>query len=489
MDRPEHTPQHIAEHSVRRTPDHTPIPDSSNADPAWQRYVQQWKATRLIDERTGNSCIGIDFPRRQPGRGFEVFDDDLAEQPTKIRALLKSRGAAFIGTKDQQIRLIQLLLKDMAPKPLTLATKPGLRGPDGFVLGNVMVGTAAVNFRWKSSRAAAQGEIGDCQGSKAGWDKDVGELALHSTFLTFGLSLSLACPLPSYVLARSKQRLLSETSVFNLSGDSGSGKTQVVRGAAGVFGPPDLVRKWDFSRRGLEEQMEARNDLLAAFDDTETHTDEATRLTTAIRHMNQIPTSGQSKLLSERADMPSLSWTSFGLTSSPESIDMIAERFSIKRTDGQRVRYPDIAIPKVDEAGIFDQLKGDALEKVAQGNRLIKQLDAGVTQNFGLVMPFWLRYLFEEDRSSLILRGRDLFLKRVMSNGTGFDERYAVKFAIPAIAGYLAAANHIVPYSPCCHDRLTYMRGNHASSAKKTQIFLRLPPRHRAICHLTRPNL
>jgi len=322
MHRPEHTPQDVAGHPVDHTPEPTPLPDKSPPNAAWLRYLQEWKATRLIDERSGNSCIGIDFPRRQPGKGFEVFDDDLAEQPKKIRSLLKGRGAAFSGTKAQQIRLIQRLLKEMAPEPSTLAMRPGFRGPDGFVLGKFMVGTAAEKFRGRSPPgAAAQGEIGDCGGSKDQWDEHVGKVALHSTFLTFGLSLSLACPLPSYVLARSNQRLLSETAVFNLSGGSGSGKTSVVRAAAGVFGPPHLVRKWDFSRRGLEEQMEARNDLLAAFDDLETHTDEAGLLKTALRHINQIPTSGQSKLLSERADMPLLSWSSFGLTSSPESID------------------------------------------------------------------------------------------------------------------------------------------------------------------------
>ncbi len=484
MDRAEHVPEQIAEHPVRRTPEVTPIPDSSPADPAWRRYFQQWKATRLIDERTGNSCIGIDFPRRQPGRGFEVFDDDLAEQPKKIRALLKSKGAAFIGTMDQQTRLIQRLLNEMAPEPLTLAMKPGLRGPDGFVLGEVMVGTAVDRFRWRSGpAAAAQGQIGDCQGSKGNWDQDVGAMALHSTFLTFGLSLSLACPLPSYVLARGKQRLLSETSVFNLSGESGSGKTSVVRAAAGVFGPPHLVRKWDFSRRGLEEQMEACNDLLAAFDDMETHTDEAGSLKTAMRHINQIPTSGQSKLISERADLPLLLWTSFGLTSSPEPIDQIAERISLKRTDGQRVRFIDVPVPKVEEAGIFDHLEGDALENVVQGKKFIAQLDAGVTQNFCLIMPLWLMFLFESDRSSLILGGRDRFVERVMSHGTGFDERYAVKFAIPAIAGYLAAANHIVPWpmnwpgqaaAHCYHLAVKAVRRDADVAAKRLQIIAKL---------------
>ncbi len=202
MDRLEHVPQQIAEHPVRRTPELTPIPDSSGTDPAWQRYFQQWKATRLIDERTGNSCIGIDFPRRQPGRGFEVFDDDLAEQPKKIRALLKSQGAAFIGTKDRQIRLIQRLLKEMAPEPVTLAMKPGLRGPDGFVLGKCMVGTAVGKLRWKSGSVAdAQGQIGDCQGSKGNWDQDVGAVAF--AFHLFDIRLVAIARLPAAQLRSS----------------------------------------------------------------------------------------------------------------------------------------------------------------------------------------------------------------------------------------------------------------------------------------------
>jgi hypothetical protein len=51
----------------------------------------EWKAVRLIDERTGNSYVGIDFPRRQHGPGFESFDDDWIEQPRRIRDLQSPR--------------------------------------------------------------------------------------------------------------------------------------------------------------------------------------------------------------------------------------------------------------------------------------------------------------------------------------------------------------------------------------------------------------
>ena len=407
----------------------------------------QWKATRLVDERTGNSCIGIDFPRRQAQPGFEIFDDDLVEQPGRIRSLLKRRGAMFTGTKAEQIRFIQRLLKAMPSKPFTLAMKPGLRGSDGFVLGKRMLGTAIGSFRWRSpSGASDQGEIGNRSGIHENWNEHVGNIALKSTFLTFGLCLPLACPLPGYVLAHRQQRLLSETAVFNLSGDSGSGKTSIARAAAGVFGPPGLLRKWDFSRRGVEEYCESRNDLLAILDDMETHTEEAGSLRTAMRNVTQIIPSGQSKLISTIAEIPSLTWVTFGLTTSPEPVDTIAERLDWKRTDGQCARFIDIAVPKVEQAGIFDQLDGDPLEKIKTGKQLIQKLDDGVTKNFGLLMLRWLNLLVKDDLSSLLLKRRDSFLQRILSNSTGFDERYAVKFAIPAIAGYSAAANEIVPW-------------------------------------------
>ena len=53
------------------------------------RELGEWKAARLIDERTGNSYVGIDFPRRLRDPGFEIFDDDLIDQPQRIRDFLK----------------------------------------------------------------------------------------------------------------------------------------------------------------------------------------------------------------------------------------------------------------------------------------------------------------------------------------------------------------------------------------------------------------
>jgi hypothetical protein len=84
------------------------------------REPGEWKAARLIDERTGNSYVGIDFPKRQRGPGFEIFDDDLIDQPKRIRDLLKKRGAAMVGTREDQVKFVRQLLIKMPRTPLLL---------------------------------------------------------------------------------------------------------------------------------------------------------------------------------------------------------------------------------------------------------------------------------------------------------------------------------------------------------------------------------
>ena len=98
-------------------------------------------------------------------------------------------------------------------------------------------------------------------------------------------------------------------------------------------------------------------------------------------------------------------------------------------------------------------------------------------------MPRWLKFLVYEDRSDLLLRLTDSFLKRVLSNGDGFDERYARKFAVPAVAGQLAAEHGIVPWperwpvvavEKCYHLSLKTVRNEAAVADKKIRLIAML---------------
>jgi len=413
-----------------------------------------WEVTRLVDERSGDSCLGIDFPTRLHGRGFEVIDDDLAEQPGRVRGRLKKRGAMFHGTKKKQIRFVKKLLNRAAPEPLILAMKPGFR-EDGFILGKRMLGSARGKYRWRSdAQHLGALDIGDTRGDRDAWNRDVGKVALKSTALSCGIMSGLASCVPSYIEWRMKgsaelKPLISETASFNFEGESGSGKTNISRANAGLIGPPDVVARWDFTRRGLEELAESRNDLPLVLDDTETHVEDSLSLKTAIRYVTQIVPKRASKHIAkkvEKTDLPALSWSNFGLTTSPPRLERIAKGLGWKRTDGERVRFICIPVPPVSRAGIFDRLKGSEAERVEEGKALTAGLERGIAQNYGLIFPLWVKYLLAADRSEKLVKLVDRFVNRVARHADGWETRFARKFGVLYAVGRLAVEAGILPW-------------------------------------------
>jgi hypothetical protein len=413
-----------------------------------------WKVSRLVDERSSDSCLGFDFPTRLHGRAFEVVDDDLAEQPGRVRAKLKKRGAAFVGNKKQQIGFVKTLISKVPSEPLILAMKPGFRA-DGFILGKRMLGSGRGKYRWRSdSKNLGAADIGDRDGSRHAWARDVGKTAVKSSSLSCGLLIALASCVPSYIEWRmigstKLTPLLSETGTFNFEGESGSGKTNIARAASGLSGPPHLIARWDFTRRGLEEYAESRNDVALVLDDTETHVEDGISLKTALRHVTQVIPKRVSKHISkmaEKADLPPLCWSNFGLTTSPPDLEKMAQSIGWKRTDGERVRFISIPVSSVSKGGIFDRLEGTDAKRVEIGKRLTQRLERGIAQNYGIVFPLWVKFLLATDRSKQLVELVESFVRRMAGHGNGWDARYARKFGVLYAVGRLAVEAGILPW-------------------------------------------
>lgn len=102
-------------------------------------------------------------------------------------------------------------------------------------------------------------------------------------------------------LSRPRAPIISETATFTFVGAGATGKTVLGAVAASVTGHHESRSIWDFSRRGLEEYLESRNQIGAIFDDTEKHIGEHLPIETAIAIVTQYVAGGRSKEISATA--------------------------------------------------------------------------------------------------------------------------------------------------------------------------------------------
>jgi hypothetical protein len=157
----------------------------------------------------------------------------------------------------------------------------------------------------------------------------------------------------------------------------------------------------------------------------------------------------------------------------------------------------DIPIPLVSEGGIFDRLEGDELQRIEQSKRLINQLDSGVTGNYGGIVPLWMKYLLSANFADRVYRLTERFVTRVAPAASGYDERVAKKFAVPAIAGYLAAEGGVVPWPknwPIIAAENCYLRALRAVhrdqdiANEKLQLLVKLTVSHERFIRVKIPS-
>jgi energy-coupling factor transporter ATP-binding protein EcfA2 len=400
-----------------------------------------------VSEKTGEALLVVIFENNFGDKAFTAANVDLAENPRKLRLHLGKKGAKLDGTIDEQVDFVSRLLDSLKPEPVIVTSKPGFKNDQTFVLGEKVIGPGQAHYIWDRELAhPINAGLGKSKGSRDGWSKSVGEVAKSSSFLIFCICAALAAPLQTYVRQKRKSASpLAETATFNLVGESGSGKSSALRVAAGIFGEPSLLASWQFTRRGLEEMCEARNDLSLLQDDSETQVADGMNFPIALRHMTQVIPFGASKSTSQtiarEKKLLQLNWSTLGLTGGPRPTDQMLKG----RSNGEHVRFIDLMIPPLDEGGIFD--RPDSSDPRAKALELIKQLEKEAVQNYGVIFEDWATKLLERDRSELIMKRLAWFCRKVVKNKSGYDERFAKKFGLVYAAGRLAIDLGVLPWS------------------------------------------
>jgi hypothetical protein len=413
--------------------------------------AKDWSATRVKDELTDHVSFVIYGPTRS-GDTFQVsIPAEQREELNRVRKTLRSYEAALPSQVDDALEFIEKLFDGANVSPLIATSKPGFTDTGkGFVLGVQMLGDAVERYLWLGEDYST---LGQTSGTREGWNEEVGKLLQHSSFATIAVLTVLASPIPAYVLLRKSEDpswrpAVSETAIVNSAGESASGKTLASAIAASLSGDPGDRGKWDFSRRGLEEYLYTRNQVCAIFDDVEKHTGESMPLRWAITTVTQSLPDGTSKIVSRVArdhGLPRLTWSTFGLSSSPRPIQEIAREEGWMRSLGEQVRLIDQCIPSSSLGGMMDAPPPGTRDVAEFSRRTAKQMERGIALHFGHVMPAWIEVLLADDHAGTLLASQGHFVKIAARAGSGYDARFASKFGLLYAVGKLAAKHRVLP--------------------------------------------
>jgi hypothetical protein len=410
---------------------------------------RRWSAVRVVDEKTKLVTIVVSFPTRNGRIQSCAFPNEHRDNPSKIRKRLLNYDAGLPGDPDEDRNFIETILEAASTRPtLTRTTKPGFKTSKGFVLGPRLLGKAKNSHYWCGEKGELA--LGRRAGTRKGSDA-IYRLAKHSSFMTVAILAMLASAIPKYMKYRpkgglqSQQFVLSETATFNLVGQSGCGKTLTLRVAASLASHPDRPSKWDFTRRGCEEYLEACNEVGAIFDDIEKHIGGSMPLKDAVGIITQYLPDGRSKQLStvvEKHGLVPLSWSEFGLSSSPDLVEKLLHR---SRTKGEKARLIEMMVPPPEEGGVFDN-PPEGIDKIEFGKETAKEIEALLEENFGHLGPEWHELLINEDCWDYIAEQMEWFVNRVAKKATSYVVRQARKYGLLYAVGRLAARKGLIDW-------------------------------------------
>jgi hypothetical protein len=97
----------------------------------------------------------------------------------------------------------------------------------------------------------------------------------------------------------------------------------------------------------------------------------------------------------------------------------------------------------------------------------VRKIESKIGVNFGHLFPAWMELLLAEDRSQRLTALCDLFVQKLATSGSGYDERYARKFGVLYASGRLAVENGLLPWpldwpakavQRCCRNALAAAR-------------------------------
>lgn len=325
--------------------------------------------------------------------------------------------------------LLAMYLQEKPPARRVLcALQTGWAGPDfdAFVLPDTVIGPKRSGVAYQSGHREP-GEF-DTGGTLAGWQSEIGALAVGNPLLMLALSAAFAGPLLALCGA--------ESGGIHFVGDSSTGKTTAVKAACSVWGGAGFCRSWRATSNGMEGVAALRSDSLLALDEVgECDPREVGAIVYALG--NGIGKQRASRSGSARAVAR---YRCSVLSSGERTLGTIMAEGGDRIKAGQSVRMLDV--PAQRKFGAWDELHGHS-----SGTAFSDALKRAAGAHHGHAGREFLEQLTRDQRTfheALELIGQQPAF--CTSDTEGQSKRAAARFALLALAGELASEYGVVPW-------------------------------------------
>ncbi|MGH8346984.1 MAG: DUF927 domain-containing protein [Pseudomonas sp.] len=403
--------------------------DDADDDKTDRAIIDEWIATPVtVAARTTNSDDGSE------GRFLRLLTDSGTKEwiiPMEVfggsgedaRRTLFGMGVIIALKKRSQF--MEYLLEQRPTDVFATTSRPGWHESGAFVLPGRTLGSDKVRYQ-----ASGKGQnLFSLRGDLDGWKSEVAAKCAGNPVLTLAIGCALAGPLLSLVGVLGGG--------VHLVGDSSSGKSLAQLIGSSVWGDPGIfAASWDMTKGGLEIEASGRNDTLLPLDEIKRADPKR------VQEMAYSLANGQGKgtMTREREGRAKLSWRLLTLSSGERSLSEHAAISGNAAHAGAELRMVDVnAGTRTHRA--FDELHG------LEGADFHRALTVAVGIHHGHLGPAFVEQLLASDyRPGLLEDFAGIRAQFVEDNAQA--GRVADRFAVIALAGEMAIAYGLLPWTP-----------------------------------------
>ncbi|WP_439601839.1 DUF927 domain-containing protein [Devosia sp.] len=298
-------------------------------------------------------------------------------------------------------------------------------------------------------------------GSFKAWREGLRGACAASSYLVFGLAVALVGPLLHLFTPASGV-------AFALIGDSGGGKTTLLKAAQSSFkrvaADSDLTSA-NSTMPGLEEDARIHNELVFGIDELGLNEDIKKLLRVIAFSMRDGRGKGRSGAAKATLGYQKLSWLVPMLVSGEDPLDKLAGR---ERLPGEQVRFIEIVVPKPTEGGIYDLIDSD---DAGAALRFASEVDKLLDAHYGHLLPRFVEKIQRKrDRNNKkALKYEQKFKSLLIEAGQPVDvqARFLASFSKVYAAGRLGCEMGLLPFDRTALERAMVLLYSRATLVQK----------------------